>query len=862
MTTLATLISLALKDAGVLGEGETPNAEMTADALATFNQMLALWQVKNVLVYAQQEFSFAPTGALSYAVGPGATVDMTRPAKLDQVFWRLDGQDTPIIQLQTFEQYETITPKIQAGSPAHCFYNPTHTTGTLHIHPQPDTGTIHLVTRVSLPQPSAASETLTLPPEYMLPVRANLASLLAPMYGARLSPTIEKMAINGLRSLKRNNLRTNPQGADYPGFSDSPGSYESGIGGSGSGGGGGSGSSTITQVTGTAPINVALGTTTPLVSITEATVGAAGSMSAADKTTMIALPTSAGAGLVGFIQAGANAILRTLLAKARDIYSRADFATATHAVTDLSAGGVIFHPNSVGAFNDYVVAGQYFPVTTPLVAYEFNGPEVQNYSYNVAVNSSKSHKSFVAANGAHSDSCERHTVTIASYPEGSGSAAVLDSDYALGVVAVKKDWATTTTKGQVLGVNVVVRGGYHGAFSAGNGDVAAYISNVVLDGNDYGASWEAQVNRSSAGVVDHTINTQIGTVNANTSDYMGFYTSAQLGACTIAYACDSSSGTWTHHFRGATGGVINYEVSSAGHVTATGITVPSVSTDAVANVSIGTLNAVANSTVGYPSVGYNIRSGNAANRWRYGGADSSTWVQFAGVNGTLFASTGAPVAGGLITEAIALQWTATGVTIPGTLGVTGAITGALTGNASTSTALQTTRTIGGSNFNGTANVTSFPAPGAIGGTTPAAATFTDTTTTTLTVPVRTTAGAVSMPLPINGGTAVAGGPIAIEAVTAPTLLNSWVNYGGTTLVAGYYKDPFGRVWLQGSIKSGTIGLSVFVLPVGYRPTATVIYNTFDNGNFTHISIDADGTVSAITGVNVILSLDGVSFRST
>ena len=48
----------------------------------------------------------------------------------------------------------------------------------------------------------------------------------------------------------------------------------------------------------------------------------------------------------------------------------------------------------------------------------------------------------------------------------------------------------------------------------------------------------------------------------------------------------------------------------------------------------------------------------------------------------------------------------------------------VSGNAGTATALQTTRTIGGSNFDGTGNVTSFPSPGAIGGTTPAAGTFT------------------------------------------------------------------------------------------------------------------------------------------
>lgn len=51
----------------------------------------------------------------------------------------------------------------------------------------------------------------------------------------------------------------------------------------------------------------------------------------------------------------------------------------------------------------------------------------------------------------------------------------------------------------------------------------------------------------------------------------------------------------------------------------------------------------------------------------------------------------------------------------------------VTGNAGTATALQTARTIGGSSFNGTANVTSFPSPGAIGGTTPSTGAFTTVT---------------------------------------------------------------------------------------------------------------------------------------
>ena len=60
-----------------------------------------------------------------------------------------------------------------------------------------------------------------------------------------------------------------------------------------------------------------------------------------------------------------------------------------------------------------------------------------------------------------------------------------------------------------------------------------------------------------------------------------------------------------------------------------------------------------------------------------------------------------------------------------------------TGSAAT---LTTTRTIGGSNFNGSANVTSFPSPGAIGGTTPAAGTFTTLTAGSTTSLLLGTAG--------------------------------------------------------------------------------------------------------------------------
>ena len=78
----------------------------------------------------------------------------------------------------------------------------------------------------------------------------------------------------------------------------------------------------------------------------------------------------------------------------------------------------------------------------------------------------------------------------------------------------------------------------------------------------------------------------------------------------------------------------------------------------------------------------------------------------------------------------------------------------ITGNAGTATALATSRTIGGSNFDGTGNVTSFPAPGAIGGTTPSTGAFTTLSSTGAITQSRTdiAANTISNGLALNNDT--------------------------------------------------------------------------------------------------------------
>ncbi len=90
--------------------------------------------------------------------------------------------------------------------------------------------------------------------------------------------------------------------------------------------------------------------------------------------------------------------------------------------------------------------------------------------------------------------------------------------------------------------------------------------------------------------------------------------------------------------------------------------------------------------------------------------------------------------------------------ITGTSTVSGTNTGdqtTVSGNAGTATALLNARTIGGSSFDGTANVTSFPIPGAIGSVTPSTGAFTTVNGITLT-------GSSTPSLAVTGTTAITG----------------------------------------------------------------------------------------------------------
>ena len=67
-----------------------------------------------------------------------------------------------------------------------------------------------------------------------------------------------------------------------------------------------------------------------------------------------------------------------------------------------------------------------------------------------------------------------------------------------------------------------------------------------------------------------------------------------------------------------------------------------------------------------------------------------------------------------------------------------------------------------------------------------------------------------------------------EAPITPTLLNGWQHYGGGYQGLRYWKDGE-YIFVSGMIATGTIGATIFTLPVGYRPYRYQIFRGVSNG---------------------------------
>ena len=231
------LLENMLVDAGIVGIDEAVENPILNRAFIQVNWMIAQWARKRSLIYRLQDYSFVSTGARTYAVGNGQTVNINpRPDRLEYAFLRFlnteqgsSGDfnsdfnedfsggggtvgpfpvDIPLEIITSHEDYARIPVKSIGTLAWRIFYDPIWPVGLLFPWPIPQASIyeIHVGFKVVLPRFSSLQQKINFPPEYEAALNWCGARRLRASYQLPADPTIDALARDALNTIRLANV--------------------------------------------------------------------------------------------------------------------------------------------------------------------------------------------------------------------------------------------------------------------------------------------------------------------------------------------------------------------------------------------------------------------------------------------------------------------------------------------------------------------------------------------------------------------------------------------------------------------------------------------------------------------------------
>lgn len=213
--TFQDMITLALKNAGVIGQGQQAGAEDANTACSMMNDMIAQWQQRRYLVYHLVEQNVVCNGAQSYSIGPGGDISVAqRPAAINAAFARQtitatpNQIDYPIRILPSREDYSRVAMKSLQSFPQWCWYDAATPLGLLYVYPvMTNQFTLFVNFREQLQTAVALTDVITLPAEYREAIMLNLAIRLCAAYGMPVHPALAPLAKAALETMRTINAQ-------------------------------------------------------------------------------------------------------------------------------------------------------------------------------------------------------------------------------------------------------------------------------------------------------------------------------------------------------------------------------------------------------------------------------------------------------------------------------------------------------------------------------------------------------------------------------------------------------------------------------------------------------------------------------
>ena len=186
MAYVSTMLLRSMRMIGEKTRGGTLDANEQVEALDEFNTFLESLNQERLMCYTvTQDSHLLTVSTATYTIGPGATINTTRPMKLVDPCWVRTSEaiDYPV-KIITLDSYGLATDKSSGATiPSYVYYNADFTatsTASLTVYPPPSAGlTLYIHSLKQFATVSTVSQNLALPPGYRLFLESNFAIHLA-----------------------------------------------------------------------------------------------------------------------------------------------------------------------------------------------------------------------------------------------------------------------------------------------------------------------------------------------------------------------------------------------------------------------------------------------------------------------------------------------------------------------------------------------------------------------------------------------------------------------------------------------------------------------------------------------------------
>ena len=174
------IITLAMIDAGILAEGDSPNSDQLARNIGRLNDLINLWQTQGLKLWLQEDTSVTLTAGTSlYSFGPSGTTVMAKPLRVTDAYYSDSNGIRRPVGLISRQEYNSLSQVTQTGEIVSVFVDKQIPNLVVRTWQVPDataaTGTLHLILQQQATNFVSITDDMDFPQEWALALRWGLA---------------------------------------------------------------------------------------------------------------------------------------------------------------------------------------------------------------------------------------------------------------------------------------------------------------------------------------------------------------------------------------------------------------------------------------------------------------------------------------------------------------------------------------------------------------------------------------------------------------------------------------------------------------------------------------------------------------